>query len=87
MEGYYMSINVSKKKREDLLRKISEINQYIAKLPQDEGTRNILLYLNQIEKEINGKKYGLIFEEHREKIDDVLDTHTAVNRRRQFSVA
>ena len=73
-----MSINVSKKKREDLLRKISEINQYIAKLPQDEGTRNILLYLNQIEKEINGKKYGLIFEEHREKIDDVLDTHTAV---------
>ena len=29
-------------------------------------------------KDVNGKKYGLVFEEHREEIDEVLDTHTPV---------
>lgn len=73
-----MSINISKKKRDDLLDKIKEIRKYIASAPQDENTGNLLLYLNQIEKDINGKKYGLVFEEHREKINDILDTHTPV---------
>lgn len=70
-----MSINISKKKRDDLLDKIKEIRKYIASAPQDENTGNLLLYLNQIEKDVNGKKYGLVFEEHREKINDILDTH------------
>lgn len=73
-----MSINISKKKRDDLLDKIKEIRKYIASAPQDENTGNLLLYLNQIEKDINGKKYGLVFEEHREKINDILDTHAPV---------
>lgn len=73
-----MSINISKKKRDDLLEKIKEIRKYIASAPQDENTGNLLLYLNQIEKDVNGKKYGLVFEEHREKINDILDTHTPV---------
>ena len=29
-------------------------------------------------KDVNGKKYGLIFEEHHEEIEDVLGTHTPV---------
>lgn len=61
-----------------MLDKIKEIRKYIASAPQDENTGNLLLYLNQIEKDINGKKYGLVFEEHREKINDILDTHTPV---------
>ncbi len=73
-----MSRNISKKKRDDLLDKIKEIRKYIASAPQDENTGNLLLYLDQIEKDINGKKYGLVFEEHREKINDILDTHTPV---------
>ena len=35
-------------------------------------------YLSEIERDVNGKKYGLVFEEHREDIDEVLDTHTPV---------
>lgn len=73
-----MSRNISKKKRDDLLDKIKEIRKYIASAPQDENTGNLLLYLDQIEKDVNGKKYGLVFEEHREKINDILDTHTPV---------
>ena len=73
-----MSINISKQKREDLLNKIKEIRTFISAAPQDKNTGNLLSYLSDLEKDVNGKKYGLVFEEHREEIDEVLDTHTPV---------
>lgn len=73
-----MSTNISKQKRENLLDKIKEIRNFIAAAPQDENTGNLLSYLSELEKDVNGKKYGLVFEEHREAIDEVLDTHTPV---------
>ena len=73
-----MSTNISKKKRDDLLEKIKQIRAFIAAAPQDENTGNLLSYLSELEKDVNGKKYGLVFEEHREEIDEVLDTHTPV---------
>lgn len=42
-------------------------------------TGNLLSYLNELEKDIHGKKYGLVFEEHRETIDDILKTHASTN--------
>jgi adenine-specific DNA-methyltransferase len=76
--GCKMSTNISKKKRDDLLDKIKQIRAFIAAAPQDENTGNLLSYLSELEKDVNGKKYGLVFEEHREEIDEVLDTHTPV---------
>lgn len=73
-----MSINVSKQKREDLLNKIKAIRAFIAAAPQDENTGHLLSYLSDLEKDVNGKKYGLVFEEHREKIEEMLDTHTPI---------
>ena len=73
-----MSTNVSKQKREDLLGKIKEIRTFISAAPQDENTGKLLSYLADLEKDVNGQKYGLVFEEHREEIDEVLDTHTPV---------
>lgn len=70
--------NISKKKRDDLLDKIKQIRAFIAAAPQDENTGNLLSYLSELEKDVDGKKYGLVFEEHREEIDEVLDTHTPV---------
>ncbi|MFV0496724.1 MAG: site-specific DNA-methyltransferase [Candidatus Fimivivens sp.] len=70
--------NVSKQKRDDLISKIKEIRTYISAAQQDENTGNLLTYLSELEKDVNGKKYGLIFEEHREEIDEVLSTHTPV---------
>ena len=75
---YEMSTNISKKKRDDLLDKIKQIRAFIAAAPQDENTGNLLSYLSDLEKDVNGKKYGLVFEEHREEIDEVLATHTPV---------
>lgn len=73
-----MSTNVSKQKREDLLAKIKAIRTYIATAPQDENTANLLAYLSELEKDVGAKKYGLVFEEHRDEIDEVLSTHTPV---------
>lgn len=70
--------NISKQKREDLLAKIKEIRTFISSAPQDDNTGNLLSYLSELEKDVCGKKYGLVFEEHREDIDEVLDTHTPV---------
>ena len=70
--------NISKQKREDLLAKIKEIRTFISSAPQDENTGNLLSYLSELEKDVNGKKYGLVFEEHREEIDEVLNTYTPV---------
>ena len=73
-----MSTNRSKQKRDDLLSKISVIRAYIAAAPQDENTGSLLTYLSDLEKDVNGKKYGLVFEEHQEAIDTVLAEHTPV---------
>lgn len=71
-------MNVSKQHREDLLNKIQQIRTYIATAPQDANTGNLLLYLDELTKDVKGKKYGLVFEQHREQIDEILDTHTPV---------
>lgn len=73
-----MSTNISKRKRDELIAKIGEIRNYISSAPQDENTGNLLMYLAEIEKDVCGKKYGLVFEEHQEEIDKVLDMYTPV---------
>lgn len=74
-----MSTNISKKKRDDLLDKIKQIRAFIAAAPQDENTGNLLSYLYELEKDVNGKKYGLVFEEHREEIDEVFHFHAMLS--------
>lgn len=59
--------NLSKIKREKMLNTISEIKKNIA----DEETLN---NLSMIENELTKKKYGLIWEEHEERVDKELET-------------
>ena len=73
-----MSTNISKQKREDLLYKIEEIRKYLKNNLYDENVRNLMGYLNELTTQINGQKYGLVFEEHREKIDETLEGHLPV---------
>lgn len=73
-----MSTNISKEKREQLVAKIGAIKDYIAAARQDENTARLLAYIADIEKDIKSKKYGLVFEEHREKVDEILEENTPV---------
>lgn len=73
-----MSTNLSKQKREDLLRKIGQIRSFLNKSIHDENVQSLTTYLEELITEINGQKYGLIFEEHKEAIDDMLEKHLPV---------
>ena len=71
-------MNLSQQRREESIRKIREIREYIKRSAQDENARQLLTYLSELEKDIKGKKYGLVFEEHREKIDEKLEKNAPV---------
>lgn len=73
-----MSTNVSKEKRNKLIKKIEDIKTFIQSSPQDDNTAQLLAYIADIEKDIKGKKYGLVFEEHREGIDELLENNVPV---------
>ena len=73
-----MSTNLSKQKREDLLRKIEEIRNHIKTKLYDENAGKLFGYLNELAAQVNGQKYGLVFEEHRESIDDMLEENLPV---------
>lgn len=72
-----MSTNISKEKREELLREVAEIRSKLLE-NKDENTEKLLVYLSNIEKDIDGKKYGLVFEEHREAVDELLENNVPV---------
>ncbi len=62
-----MSTNLSKIKRDKMLETIAKIKESIS---DDETLKNLSL----IEYELTKKKYGLIWEEHEEKVDEELKT-------------
>ena len=59
--------NLSKNRRDKMLKTINEIKKNIA----DEET---ITNLSMIENELTKKKYGLIWEEHEERVDKELET-------------
>lgn len=73
-----MSTNLSKQKRETLLNHIEEIRLFLNKSIYDENARKLTGYLGELTAQINGQKYGLVFEEHHEKIDDTLENNLPV---------
>ncbi len=73
-----MSTNISGEKREALLSKIAEIKTFIERNAEDKNASQLLSYLGDLSREVNGKKYGLVFEEHREKIDELLEENAPV---------
>lgn len=71
-------MNLSQQRREESIKRIKEIRDFISHSAQDENAGRLLTYLSELEKEIKGKKYGLVFEEHREKIDETLENNLSV---------
>ena len=65
--GENMSTNLSKIKRDKMLETISKIKENI---DDDETLKNLSL----IEYELTKKKYGLVWEEHEERVDEELKT-------------
>lgn len=73
-----MSINLSKERRDSLLKKIKDLKSFIEQNLNNESDNQLLTYTEDLERELRGKKFGLVFEEHEEKIDRKLKENTPV---------
>ena len=51
---------------------------FLEKLKEQHNDDNSLIAINQIEKELTSKKYGLVWEEHEENVDVKMETHIPV---------
>ena len=70
-----MSTNLAKQKREMVIRQVHAIKEHIACAEQNEQTARMMSYIAEIEKSVTGEQYGLVFERHREEIEDFLESH------------
>lgn len=63
--------NLSKRKRDEMIAFL----EFLKKQHSDDDS---LMAINSIERELTAKKYGLIWEEHQEKVDKKMETHIPV---------
>ena len=63
--------NLSQIKREKML-------AFLEALKEQHDDDESLMAINQIERELTSKKYGLVWEEHEEEVDVKMQTHIPV---------
>lgn len=69
--------NLSKVHREELIKKIEAIREALLR-SDDPNAANLIAFAAELEKEVRQKKYGLVFEKHKERIDVTLENHLPV---------
>lgn len=65
-------MNLSQKKRQRMLELLARIRE------EHKDDDDTLIAINEIENELNAKKYGLVWEEHEEAVDIQMRTHIPV---------
>ncbi len=70
-QGEIGMANLSKIKREKML-------AFLEALKEQHDDDESLMAINQIERELTAKKYGLVWEEHEEEVDLKMQTHIPV---------
>ena len=69
--------NLSKAHRDELTAKIGEIKAFLEQSSDTNATR-LLRFVAEVECEVRDKKFGLVFEEHRERVDVELSENLLV---------
>ena len=69
--GGKIMANLSQQRREQML-------SFLETLKEQHNDDASLIAINQIEKELTSKKYGLVWEEHEEEVDVKMQTHIPV---------
>ena len=69
--------NLSKMRRDELTAKIGEIKAFLEQSPDTNAVR-LLNFAAEVEREVRNKKFGLVFEEHRERVDVELENNLPV---------
>ncbi|MBQ6329847.1 MAG: site-specific DNA-methyltransferase [Kiritimatiellae bacterium] len=63
--------NLSKARRERLIAEMGEIRTFLERSADTNATR-LIRFAAKVEREVRDKKYGLVFEEHCERVDEEL---------------
>ena len=69
--------NLSKQRRDELVKKLRAIRSFLETSTNTNAVR-LLQYAAELEKEVRTKKYGLVFEEHKERVDVELEHNLPV---------
>ncbi len=69
--------NLSKLRRDELAAKIGEIKSFLEQSSDTNAVR-LLRFAAEVEREVRNKKFGLVFEEHRERVDVDLEGNLPV---------
>lgn len=73
--------NLSKLRRERLLSHIAAIKTFLERsVGTDTNAVRLLSFAAELEKEVRDKKYGLVFEEHLERVDVELDENCGLRK-------
>ena len=65
-------MNLSHIKREKMMAFLKKLKE------ENSGNEENLIAINEIENELNGKKYGLVWEEHEENVDKMMEDNVPV---------
>lgn len=65
-------MNLSQIKREKMIAFLKKLKE------ENSGNEENLIAINEIENELNGKKYGLVWEEHEENVDKMMEENVPV---------
>ena len=79
--------NLSKQHRDDLVCKLCAIKNFLeASKATDTNAVQLLRFAAEVEKEVRTKKYGLVFEEHKERVDVELEhnLHVLTEDKKRF---
>ena len=69
--------NLSKQRRDELVKKLGAIRSFL-ETSTDTNAVRLLQFAAELEKEVCTKKYGLVFEEHKERVDVELEHNLPV---------
>ena len=69
--------NLSKQRRDELVKKLGAIRSFL-ETSTDTNAVRLLQFAAELEKEVRTKKYGLVFEEHKERVDVELEHNLPV---------
>ena len=69
--------NLSKQRRDELVKKLGAIRSFL-ETSTDTNAVRLLQFATELEKEVRTKKHGLVFEEHKERVDVELEHNLPV---------
>ena len=68
-----MSKNLSKENKTKLLEDLARVKAHLSAGEKNEETARLIACIDEVEADLKSRRYGLVFEEHREEVEELLE--------------